>query len=289
MHTIQNNNLTVTAKGFGAELVSIYSKEHNIEYLWQADKEVWSRHAPVLFPIVGKLQNNSYNFEGKTYSLPQHGFARDMEFELEEKTQNQLVFLLKSTEETLSKYPFDFELRIIYTLEGNTVLVTYEVKNSGTSPMYFSIGAHPGFNSPLKEGEKFNDYFLEFEKEEMLFRYLLSDGLLTGATEPVIVQDRTFRLSRELFEKDALVFKHLKSNKITLRSEKSGHYVEMLFKDFPFYGIWTKPGQDRFLCLEPWNGIADTKGNSSNLTEKEGILSLESGKSFSCSYQLVLG
>ncbi|MDQ3290846.1 MAG: aldose 1-epimerase family protein, partial [Bacteroidota bacterium] len=145
MHTLQNDTFQIGVQEHGAELCSFKNTQTNLEYIWQADPAIWARHAPVLFPIVGKLKDNQYTYKGKSYTLPQHGFARDHAFTLESKTENSLTFLLQQSEASLNNYPFDFRLFISYRLEENALTVAYRVENPSDKNLYFSLGAHPGF------------------------------------------------------------------------------------------------------------------------------------------------
>ena len=282
--SIENDFLKISVKNSGAELIGIKNKKNNYEYLWQGDPKFWARRAPILFPIVGKLKDNTYKAEGKSFQLLQHGFARDMHFELIEKENSFLIYSLKHSAETLKNYPYKFELFIKYDLSKNTLKVTYEVRNMDSKKMLFSIGGHPAFNCPIVHNEKFNDCFLEFETKENAERYVLKDGLLTTATEPVLKDEKILPLNHELFAKDALVFKGLKSEYVALKSRRSKAKLTFNFKGFPYLGIWSKPGP--FVCIEPWYGHADYENAGGELKDKEGILSLEKGKIFSCDYKI---
>lgn len=287
--SIKNDFLSVKLKNAGAELTSIKSIVDQTEYLWQAHKDVWPRHAPVLFPIVGKVADNKYRFQDKEYSLGQHGFARDMDFVLVKSTDNSVCFLLESNENTLQKYPFDFKFYIEYKLEGATLITTYKVVNIGHQTMYFSVGGHPAFNCPLLADETWADYDLIFEKTEPIRRYLIKDGLIDHVAHPVELHQNVLPLHTSLFSADAIVIKNMSSKSIILKSRKSGKFVQMDFDGFPFYGIWTKPGVEKFVCLEPWCGIADSVGFNGDLTQKEGINRLEIGKEFTASYRTIFG
>jgi galactose mutarotase-like enzyme len=280
--SIENDFLKVSAKDSGAELISIKNKKNNMEYLWQGDPKFWGRRAPVLFPIVGKLKGNKYKVEGQTYELPQHGFARDAYFDISEKKDASFTFTLKSNSETLKVYPYKFELNIKYKLIKNKMEISYEVKNTDDKKIWFSIGAHPAFNCPLDPTLKLTDYYLEFEKEETSDKYLLEDGLLNGKKEKMLNSEKKIQLTEEVFLKDALIFKNLKSSSISLKSASSPASINFNFKGFPFLGIWSKPGP--FVCIEPWFGHADMVDFSGELKDKEGIQALEKGDAFSCSY-----
>ncbi len=282
MPILTNEKFKLEIKQLGAELCSFFSKDLNKELLWQADKDVWARHAPVLFPIVGKLKNNTYSFKGKIYSLPQHGFARDCEFQLTTQNKNSLVFELKETEGSLKNYPFRFNLKINYELTSNGFSCKYMVTNPATEPLYFSIGAHPGFNCPLFENESFEDYCLEFKKDENIERYLIQDGLISDHREKIQLKSGKLALSSALFERDAIVLKQINSSSIKLSS--NSYCLNFSWFNMPYYGIWTKPGTRRFICLEPWAGIADSVNASGNLIEKEGIICLKEKEQYKCGF-----
>lgn len=284
---IINEFLKVTVKSSGAELVSLKNTLTNMEYLWQGDPAYWGRRAPVLFPIVGRLADNRCRAEGRECSLTQHGFARDMHFDLVDQKDQTLIYSLKTSEETLKLYPYKFELIIKYKLEKNKLVIIYEVINCDDQTIWFSIGAHPAFRCPLLAKENFTNYFLEFEEKEKASRYLLEDGLFTGETEPVLNNEKILNLSDDLFgKKDAIVFKGLKSTSVSLKSKKSSHRITMDFSGFPYFGIWTK---GPFICLEPWYGLADEKGFVGELKDKEGILSLKPEERFFCEHSVAVG
>jgi galactose mutarotase-like enzyme len=275
--TLENQKLRISFAILGAELKSIFSKEKQQEFLWQGSADWWPRCAPVLFPIVGKLNQNALRYNGQTYSLPQHGFARDNEFTIETQSKTALTFLLSSTAELRSKYPFDFQLRITYVLIDSMLEIQYDIRNAGNETMYFSIGAHPGF--ALAPGESLSDYYIEFEKTETLDRHLLDEGLFNGKTERVVTASRTMNLDDEMMKKDAVVFKDMKSTGLWLKSRRSNYSLEFHSPGFPYFGIWAKPGGP-FVCLEPWCGIADNKGFMGDVRDKEGIVSLKTGEVF---------
>jgi galactose mutarotase-like enzyme len=286
MHILENKYIKIAINALGAELKSVYSKESELEYMWQGDPVYWSKTSPVLFPIVGGLKDNMYIFKGQKYSLPRHGFAREMPFEVEYQSENEVRFLLKSNAETLKNYPFEFEFRIIYTIDDEGFRVKYFVKNTGKTSIYFSVGAHPAFNVPLFSELAYSDYELNFNDDDTLFSYPLTvDGLVKEKPFEIKLQNENLKLKKELFHKDALVFKTLKSNEITLKSAKSIHGLRMTFDGFPYYGIWAAKDAD-FVCLEPWCGIADPENTNKELTEKEGIMKLEGGASFEVCWSL---
>jgi len=267
---LSNHYLKVEIQHKGAELVSLHSKKENREYIWEGDPQHWGKHSPILFPIVGTLKDNSYNHNGKTYKLSRHGFARDMEFELIHETKIEAVFSLRSNEETLKLYPFNFELQLIYVLHDSELRVTCKVVNNDLQNMYYSIGGHPAFCIP----EVFSNYSLKFNDNKNLISYQLENDLLSDKTTVITLKNGELPLSYSLFENDALIFKQLKSRQIQLL-ENNIPILNFKFNDFPNFGIWTKV-KAPFICLEPWAGYSDLLEATGNLTEKEGIRMLES-------------
>ena len=287
MSTLENEHLRVSVKPEGAELTSIFDKTNNLERLWQADPSVWNRHAPVLFPFVGRLVNDTCHYRGKTYSLPQHGFARDCTFRLIRETSATISYELADTPETRANYPFAFKIQLDYSLHGNKVRVAHTVTNPGVETMYFSIGGHPAFRTTLLEGESFSDYYIEFEKKETCTRwYANGNGLIDRSEEKYLSNTALVPYTLDRFSEDALIFKNLESSEVSLKSFKNGHAVTLDFAGWPYLGIWSKPGGAPFVCLEPWFGIADAAGHDGELTRKEGIMRLESGLNFCCEYAL---
>jgi len=278
MIQIKNNDLEISLKKAGAELTSIKYKGY--EYLWQADSKFWGRHAPVLFPIVGRLKNDECTIKGKTYNMSQHGFARDMDFEVFAQTANSITFLLTNNEETTKKYPFEFELYIKYEIVDNKIIVKYTVVNSGNDNMYFSIGAHPAFNI---EGE-FNDCVLEFDSNETQNKIFVENGLIKSTDEIRLDNTNILKLNNNSFAEDAIIFKDLESSTITL-SSKGDRKVKMNIAGFPYLGIWSKENAP-FVCIEPWFGIADTEGHDGTFRKKKGIIELDIGAEFEASYTI---
>lgn len=287
---IENEFLKVSVKDRGAELCGLKNKKTSIEHIWNADPKIWGRHAPLLFPIVGQVKEGKYQFGGETYKLSQHGFARDMNFELESHEENQLIFSLCSSDLTRSNYPFDFCLKVIYTLSGNKLDIAYNVDNEGVDTMWFSIGAHPGFNCPFKEGESFNEYYLELDQNETTDRICIQNGLLDGKSEVNYLKGTSqLPLTHDLFDEDAVIFEELQSSEVIIRSKKHDNFVRVNFEGWPYLGIWSKPKTNApYVCIEPWYGI--TSGlEEENFINKKGICSLEAGQRFDCSYSIQAG
>lgn len=288
-YKISSKSLSAGINKTGIELCSIKSKATGKEYMWQGNPEIWGSHAPVLFPIVGELKNGEYYFEGKKYSLPRHGLVRySNKPRLIEQTDTRLKFSIKWDQETLQIYPFKFELEVTFSIVGNTIQITHFITNHDDKVMFYSIGAHPGFNCPFYEDESYEDYFLEFEKPETDSTWMLdSNGLVTGVTKPMLLDTRTLPLHKNLFDKDALIFKNLKSNSVRLVSKKSGPVLSVSFEDFNYLGIWAKPHAS-FVCIEPWNGVADPSDFDQQLINKEGIQPLEPKQTEQKTYSITI-
>ncbi len=287
-YQLESEFLQITLSSHGAELTGVTSKE-GIDYLWCADKKYWERHSPVLFPIVGKVFENEYEYEtkdgiSKKYALPQHGFARDSEFQVTSQDERHIEFTLESSETTKEKYPFDFSLKIIYELERNAVKTSYVVENKSEETMYFAIGAHPGFNWPLTD-DALEDYYIEFEKEEVAQRLLITpEAYLSGEVESYPVKQ--IALSKAFFEAGTTVLTNLQSEYVVLKSKKSDHSVTVTIKGFPFLGIWSPETGAPFVCIEPWIGHADYANCSKDLRKKQDFVTLEEGKNVCYSYTM---
>lgn len=269
----------------GAELKQLVHKETGIDYLWNSDPAYWAKSSPVLFPIVGALENNTYSYDGKEYTLPRHGFAREMDFEVTQVNDSTVLFTLEHTAETLKHYPFEFKLGLRYVLEETTLSCTYEVYNPGDKDLLFSIGAHPAFKAPLAAGEAYSDYQLVFNKDSELVYHKINNNLIDAATVALPLQNGALTLTHELFYEDALVFKSLISNEISLQDKQANHGLRFKFNGFPYFGIWAAKDAD-FVCLEPWCGIADLVGHNGKLEEKAGIITLEVGGNWRKTWQV---
>ncbi|HBL8352889.1 TPA: aldose 1-epimerase family protein, partial [Listeria monocytogenes] len=231
-----------------------------------------------------------YLVDGKPYHLGQHGFARDRDFQVVEQTEKSVRFELDADEDSLAVYPYKFKLSIIYTIEKNTVAVSYEVENTDNKRIYFSIGAHPAFNLPLTDGTTFKDYYLDFGTEENLETLCLEGPYRSGEIKKVVDEAaRYLPLNYDLFKNDALIFEALKQKEMTIKSDKTPHFVKVSFPEFPFVGVWTAKAGTPFLCIEPWYGIADGAGESVELRDKAGIEHLEPEAVFASEYEITVG
>ena len=290
MLTIENEFLKISVQKTGAELCSVLDKSTNQEYMWSGDPTVWGSFAPVLFPIIGCLKDNEFLVEGKSYSVPKHGFIRNNN-QLESKilNDNTIEFRYKYNENTLKSYPYHFEFVLQYILEEKTIHVEHTIINHhNEESMYFSLGGHPGFKCPFFEGEKYEDYYIEFEKVENDSTWkVTADGLIDTTAVPCLENTKRLQLHPLIFQNDALIFKNLKSRKATLKTDAHTFGVEVSFADFNYLGIWAKPNAP-FVCIEPWLGISDSVTTTKDFTQKEGIQRLEAGNQQKFTYSIRL-
>jgi galactose mutarotase-like enzyme len=288
MLTIQNSYFKISVTKIGAELCSLFSKEKNVEFMWQANPTIWGSHAPVLFPIIGCLKDGIFLFKENTYSVPKHGFIRNNEtLESNIIGENCMEFRSKYTEETLKNYPFKYEFIIRYILQEDGLKVEHTIINHDTqNPMYFSLGGHPGFNCPFFENEKYEDYYIEFEVPETDDTWLVSkEGLIENQTIPYLKNTKKLQLHSEIFAKDALIFKNLSSKKVTLKSKNHSVALSVDISEFDYLGLWAKPNAP-FVCIEPWLGISDAVNTNQDFTQKEGIQRLEVGETKVISFEI---
>ena len=287
-HILENDLLLIEINDFGAELVRIYDKKNKREVLWDGNPDWWARHAPILFPFVGTCYQNQYHYKGDTYSMTGHGFARDKEMKCELEQENQVVHSFIDDEETRKNYPFSFCLKVTHTLKDRTILVSWDVMNTGEEDMYFSIGGHPAFMIP--EGMEQRDCGLFFENKNPL-TYLLIDEKSKGAdtANPYTLETEQghITIGEHRFEKDALIFENQQVEEVTLTLSDKTPYVTINCKGFPYMGIWSKPGAP-FVCLEPWYGRCDNKEFTGDLTEKTGVNHLKPKAEFHAQYEIII-
>jgi len=278
--SIKNENVSAAVETLGAELVSFVSQD-GFEHIWQGDTKYWGGHAPVLFPIVGALRSNRTKINGLWYEMGRHGFARRREFTVVEQREDAVVLELCADEETKKVYPFDFRFTVSYILTGSSVTTEFKVENTGSEPLPYSVGGHPGFNLPIEKDEVFEDYDIVFEKPET------QKCPAIHPTECLIDYDKTiFEMKNEdviplehsLFYNDALVFSDLESTTITLKSRKSGRGVMMEFSGFPLFGIWSAANDGPYVALEPWTGCATAFNENDEFVEKRGLRTLNAGE-----------
>lgn len=288
VYELSNGAVSVQVNSFGAELKSLKKLDTETEYLWKADPAYWKRTSPVLFPFVGALNRREYRTKGKTYSMTQHGFARDMEFELSSQTEDEIWFVLKSNEETYGKYPYEFILKLGYRLLADGVEVCWKVENPGKEELPFSIGGHPAFNCPIKEGTKQTDYLIRFDGKDEIVNSKINceNALATDKKEIYELKDGYLPVTEHLFDNDALVIENSQAKEVSLCTPDGTPYLTVTM-EAPLFGIWSPPGKNApFICIEPWYGRSDAEGFEGELKEREWGNLVMPGGVWEASYQI---
>lgn len=291
-YQIENETIKITADTYGGELQSLVNKDMNREYLWHGDAAYWGRRSPVLFPIVGSLKDKEFRYEGKNYPMSQHGFARDMEFEMIREEPEEIWFELRANEETLKKYPFTFALQIGYVLDGNSVKVIWRVKNNDKKAMYFSIGGHPAFLCPIREGTSQTEYYLRFGteegelKENVTYGKINSQGLLSSKGHELKLENGMTSIDEHMFDEDALIFEKPAFTCVELLTPEQVPYL-CVTSELPLTGIWSPAKKAApFVCIEPWCGRCDAVDFDGELKDREYGNVLEPGEEFEARYEI---
>ena len=288
LYTLKSSHMTVTVNSRGAELWSLM-RDGN-EYLWQGDPDYWSGRAPVLFPVCGRLYGGKYRYAGQEYCLPIHGFAKDSEFAVT-AAEDALTCVLEEDDATRAVYPFDFRLTVVYRLKNDrTLCVESTVTNTGKGELPFSLGAHPGFRVPLREGERFEDCYLRFAGGTVPRRLVFSDTCFqTGETADFPLIDGDLLLLRhDLFDRDAIFLENT-GGRVLLNTKKHSREVSVRFGDFPYLGLWHRPHTDApYLCIEPWAGLPSRDGTVDDLATKDAMLRLGTGEEKTLTYEVSL-
>ena len=284
--TLRNDTMTATVAAEGAELCSLKNAD-GLELVWQAGPQ-WPRHAPLLFPIVGRLKNDELRHRGKIYPMTQHGFARDRRFEWVEREPASCKLVLADDDATRSLYPFAFRLSVSYAVKDADLEVGVEITNTGAEMLPASIGAHPAFNWPLLPGLSKEDYALEFSQEEPLPVRRLTDGLLRAAPEPTPVRGKMLPLSERLFDDDAMVWDRPASTSVRFAADR-GPSIEVCWEGFSELGVWSKPSGAPFLCIEPWRGFASPADFDGEFSDKPGLMHIAPAESRALKYRVRVG
>ena len=284
---ISNDKITIQVDSMGAELKSLKSVPDNREYMWHGDPAYWGRTSPVLFPIVGGLKDGQYRVDGTSYSMGQHGFARDREFQLKSQVASEIWFSLSSDEETLKKYPYPFQLEIGYELTGRTVTVKWRVTNQGETPVWFSIGGHPGFLCPIDPGTDQTQYRLSFDAKEKIVASCIAGGLVSGEKKTYPLRNGVLPITEDLFDEDALVIEGDQAHSVSLERPDGKPYLTVDF-DAPLFGVWSPPKKKApFICIEPWYGRCDRLDFAGDFKEREWVQELAEG-TFEASYRITI-
>lgn len=287
-YVLENEKIKIKVNSLGAELKSLISKENEKEYMWCADAYFWNRTSPILFPVVGCYKNFQCMHEGKKYELSQHGFARDMEFSLLKKDENELWLRITETKETLKSYPFAFILDIGYRLNGSKLEVLWKVHNPADKTMYFSIGGHPGFNIPADTKEGVGCYLSMDAKEDKVVSRKINNRLAIDGFYDCKLENKMVAVTKELFAADALVLENHQISVVELKDAEYKTFLKMHF-DAPLVGIWAPAHLEEkapFVCIEPWYGRCDHENFAGTLSEREWGNTLEPNEDFEVSYTI---
>lgn len=282
---LKNEHYEVTFCEKGGEIQSFTNIDTGMQYMWQGDSENWSGKNPGLFPIIGNTYSKTYEIHGKEYAMKNHGLIRYATLTCTKENEDEVVFALDSDEDTLSQYPFPFHYEVGYTLNDNILTITYRITNTGNEEMPFTFGLHPGFNCPLVEGEKFEDYTLSFTNPEKL-KQIIFDPEKKEPYKTVDVEIQSIPCDYDLIEKYAtLVYTGMKSSHLTLEG-KAGHGARMSISGYPYLAIWTAKKGAPFICLEPWYGHGDFSDVQEDFYQREGTMILSPDKTFTTSYTI---
>ncbi len=288
IYTIENEFLRVSANEKGAELFSLYSKQTNVEYLWQGDEAHWKDRALNLFPFIGRMFEGHFLYQGNSYPSRAHGLARYFTFTMEKKTENSLTFLLKDNEETRREYPFTFEFRVSFILDGKVLTTRYEVTNVDNKTLICAFGGHPGINLPFGKGA-FEDCYLEFAAPTPVRRHLLADNAPYMADKTVeypLVDGVKLPLDHELFVNDAIILENT-CGEVALKCKGASNYVSMKFHDFKFIGFWQAYADDTpYLCLEPWSALPANNNEVTDIEKKPCVTHVPAGEKAAMAFTL---
>ncbi len=286
-YTLENDKIRIGVESFGAELKSLQDKATGREYMWNADPAFWKRTSPILFPLVGSLQGKAYRYQDKEYPMSQHGFARDREFTLIKKESAEIWFELTEDEKTWEIYPFAFKLRIGYVLVDRKVEVHWQVENTDLHTLYFSIGGHPAFMCPIKEGTVQTDYAIRLDTQDEITSTMIGrDGLASDRKKKYLLDKGVLAVTEDLFDEDALIVEHDQAHEVALLDPEKKPYLTVRF-EAPLFGIWSPPKKNApFICIEPWYGRCDGENFHGTLEEREWGNQLEPGKLFRTKYEI---
>lgn len=291
MIVLENEGFRVEINPFGAELTSFRSKTTGTEYVWGGDPAAWKRHAPVLFPIVGRLKDKTYTVDSASFEITQHGFGRDLEWEPKQVSGTCAEFTLTQSEYTKKMYPWDFTCTLRFTLDGGSLIKEHITRNDSGSTMYYEIGGHDAYTLCWQEGEKITDYFVDFEGTDALTRIVTDeDVMLTAERIRLPLDGGRLHISRELFASDAVMTEGLTVRRASIGSTKNSRRVTMEFEDFPYFAVWS-PYKDfdvPFTCLEPWSTLPDGTHLDHAIENKQGIRRLAPGESETLAFRTTI-
>lgn len=276
--TINNDTLTLKVSTLGAQMTSLEC--NGKEILWQKDPKIWNNTAPILFPVCGRLWDEKYIYNGKEYQMGIHGFIRFSDFNIDEITSKSITLSTRETAQTKEQYPFNFTFTVKFILEFNKVNIVYKITNTDNKEMFFSVGGHEGFNCP----EGVENYYLEFPDDDFLIRRMLPNGFFDGNEEKIPLTNHKLALKYNEFERCTYILRLPKSKNITLSN--GNRTIKMDLGNSTCVALWTLKDR-KYLCIEPWNGCSETYGHIKNIADKEGIIAIKSGESFSHQHSII--
>lgn len=287
---LENKELKVSVSTFAGSIESLVNKKTGYEHFWHYDASIWPRRTPICFPICGGLIDNEYVFRGKTYTMPMHGFLREKDLRILERTETKAVLELTSNEEIKASYPFDFKVTIIEELSGGSFIVRYRVENTGHDDMYFSIGSHSTYRVPIADDEIWNDYHFAFGAPQKAGRITTEGGFVTGKSDDVFRGRNRLDLNG-FFENGSTVLdlREIDPKYIAIESGKSGSFTKVAFEGFPYCVLWAPKGSSPFACIEPWTGLPDRADHDKDITKKLGIMRLAERASYTCTQTITVG
>ena len=288
MYILANSHIKITVEQVGAQLTGLYSKATDTQYLWQPGYETWPHSSMLLFPNPGRIAQGRTIIGGKVYPANMHGFANDLPFELVEQDREKLVLQLQDNETTKKYSPYSFCLQVEFLLRGDTLVQNFRVINQGDRPMYYCLGAHPGFYCPLVLGEQAADYSLRFDVPQTIYKQELEENtrLLTGNQSVYLDDSREIPLHDHFFDDGPMLFDGLRAKTVTLQSKKSGRFVEMGIEGFPQMCLWGVPTRMSLIAIEPWIGTSDRADTNHIWEEKPGIQKIETEQTHTLTFRM---
>ncbi len=278
MIKLKNRHLTVIINPLGAEIVSVIKDGY--EYLWQGNPDIWKGQAPNLFPFIGRLKDEEYEYDNRLFKVKIHGFARHSLFEIVESNENYVSLRITGTPDTYAVYPFDFDFIVSYELMDNIIKKQYMIINNGYKVMYYEVGGHEGYNLTFEKNKIMDDYYIKFS-DNILYNYTTDKNIMINKqTEEINLSDRKLYLKPEIFKNDALILdcSKLSNREVVLECSTSSRKVKVRFEDFDYLGIWTRPFYTNYVCIEPWSALPDCNFIDKKLENKIGIRKLTAKK-----------
>ena len=223
---------------------------------------------PILFPICGNLPDNTYTHKNQSYTLKQHGFARDLPWNVTNQATEDCASItleLNSNNQTRAVYPFQFQLSFTYQLQGNTLKIQQHFTNKSKEKMPFSAGLHP--------------YFLAADKSKLKFEIPASQYLdqITGETHPFAGE---FDFSQEEID---VAFTSITAHSTSFTNQPGRYRVTIRYSDlYSTLVFWTVQGK-KYVCLEPWSAPRNA------LNTGEQLNSIDPGSTYTATVEMTVG